>query len=330
MPKVSVVIATYNRSRFLCQTIESALSQTYKDYEIIIVDDGSTDDTKEALKFFDGKIRYFYQENQGISAAKNRGVNESVGEFIAFVDDDDIWLPEKLDEQMQFIERHPQLAFVCSEVITIDEHGNFLAHWRKPKDQKISDNFENLYDGNFIHVPTVLLRKKCFIEIGGFDEKLMTTEDYDLWLRLAKRHPFRYMDKPLAKYRIHKNQTTKNVKKLELRVRNNIKALNRREIASDLGFFKKRVRKAKVYYQYAKIYFKSENFLKASLTYFKSLATYPLIGTYYWPKEARNLRFSLVYRVLKIYLNVFLCLFLDTKNRMQLLLRLKKGKLNNA
>ena len=113
--KVSVAIPTYNRAHYICETIDSVLVQTYKDYEIIVVDDGSTDNTREILKRYGGKIKYFYQANQGQASAWNYAVSQSSGEYIAFLDDDDLWFPEKLERQVEVLDKNPDLGFVCSE-----------------------------------------------------------------------------------------------------------------------------------------------------------------------------------------------------------------------
>src|SRR5690349_3602213 len=109
MPKVSVIIPTYNRAQFIARAVDSVLEQTYKDFEIIVIDDGSSDNTQEILKAYEGKIRYVYQQNKGISAARNRGIQEAKGEYIAFLDSDDVWKPEKLSVQVAILDVNPHV-----------------------------------------------------------------------------------------------------------------------------------------------------------------------------------------------------------------------------
>ncbi len=314
MPKISVVITVYNRTQCIIQAIQSVLAQTYRDFEIIVVDDGSNIDIKETLKPYQGKIKFIYQENRGLAAARNTGIRHAQGEYIAFLDDD-LWAPQKLEVQIPILENNPDLGFVCSEVLAMDEKGNVLAKWRKFGDWELQDTFEDLYEGNFVHVPTVVARKDCLQAIGGFDESLRSTEDYECWLRLAKRYRFLYINQPLAKYRLHSQQVSKNPDLYDLRIRNNIKVLMKEEIAGELSFVKKHIRKAKVYYQYAKLYYSHRLFLKAGINYVKTILTFSLIGSCYWPKEARNWRFSFLYRVLKVYFLAVLCFLLALREK---------------
>ena len=116
MPRVSVIIPTYNRAGYLCESIESVLTQTYTDYEIIVVDDGSTDDTEEVLQLWiaDGTIHYVWQENRGESAARNHGIELAIGEYIAFLDSDDLFMPTKLEEQVAYLDNHPEVGMAHS------------------------------------------------------------------------------------------------------------------------------------------------------------------------------------------------------------------------
>src|SRR4030042_587586 len=121
MPKVSVIITTYNRVHFVCEAIDSVLNQTFKDFEIIVVDDGSTDNTKEALKRYSKNIFYIYQSNKGRSQARNTGLKVAKGDYIAFLDDDDIWVPHKLEKQVAFMDSNPNIGLVHTITEVIDE-----------------------------------------------------------------------------------------------------------------------------------------------------------------------------------------------------------------
>lgn len=298
MTKVSIIIPTYNRANYIGQTIKSALSQTYSDYEIIVVDDGSTDNTKEVIAQYNGKVRYFYQENKGPTVARNLGINKSSGEYIAFLDDDDMWLPEKLEKQVRVLDADPRIGFVCCASYVIDDKNNEMLIWKRNK-ELTKATFENLYERNFVYNLTVLIREGCIKEVGGLDETLLVSADYDLWLRVAKKHEFYYIDEPLTKYRLHENNLSKNY---NVRLRNHIKILKKVEITKDISYLKQRIRLAKAYYEFAKLYVSRQSFYKAGICYIKSTLMYPFIGSYYWPKETANLKFSLPYRIAKVYL----------------------------
>ncbi|OGX15238.1 MAG: hypothetical protein A2166_00420 [Omnitrophica WOR_2 bacterium RBG_13_41_10] len=305
MPKVSVIIPTYNRAHYICETIDSILAQTYRDYEIIVVDDGSTDDTRKVLQKYDGKVRYFYQKNRGSSAARNFGISQSQGEYIAFLDDDDLWLPNKLDVQLEIIEKNLNLAFVCSGSYVINEAGENINVWKENKKSKL-ETFRRLYKGNFVLTLTVLMRRRCFYDVGEFDERLIVSQDYDLWLRLAKKYKFQYINTPLAKYRIHRNNVSKNI---ETRFLNNLMIFQEQKINKGVNFLTKRVRLAKIYYEFATIRYSEKKISEALILLIRSILTFPFIGFHYWPRETENLKFTFVYRILKPYFIVVLCLF---------------------
>lgn len=211
-PLVSVVIATYNMARYLPFAIRSVLRQTYKNLEVMVVDDGSTDDTLEVMAPFldDTRVRYVVQENKGQAAAKNRGVRESRAAFIAFLDADDMWALNKLELQLPLFSRSETVGVVYSRYICIDEMGRELSR----------DNIE-LFRGrvsgpllirNFIGFGTSIVKKECFDRLGCFKENLRMGIDYDLWLRFSTRYDFDYTDQPLLYYRLWSGQMSKNVK----------------------------------------------------------------------------------------------------------------------
>lgn len=296
MPKVSVIIPTYNRARFVGEAIDSVLAQTYKDYEIIVVDDGSTDNTQEVLKHYGHKIRYFRQENKGISAARNLALEKARGEYIAFLDDDDLWLPEKLEKQIDVLERNPDLAFVASETHVINGKGEIIDRFKRGKGDV--ETFENLRQQYFVPMLTTVVRRKCLDSVGGFNPSLPICQDHDLWLRLAKIYKFRYIDVPLAKYRMHANNITKN---LDQYLRDHLVIATASEFVSDMPFVERRIRKSKVYYRFAEQYYLTNSFAKAGINFLKAWLTYPLIGGQYWPKGLRNLRCSLPLRIMVPY-----------------------------
>jgi glycosyltransferase involved in cell wall biosynthesis len=210
--KVSVIIPTYNRAHYICEAIDSALAQTYPDVEIVVVDDGSTDGTRAVLKGYGDKIRYYYQENQGVSAALNFGIEKSSGQYLAILDDDDIWFPEKLEVQVAHLEAHPEVGMVHADMLILDERSDDSVPKKRTLSRPIPSGYilPELIVKNVIAYPTVVVRRSCLDEVGLFDPELRSSEDYHLWLRIARRFPITYLDQPLAIYRLHSTNLTRN------------------------------------------------------------------------------------------------------------------------
>jgi glycosyltransferase involved in cell wall biosynthesis len=208
-PRVSVVIPTFNRSAWLVEAIESVCAQTFRDLEIIVVDDGSTDDTAQRLKALgrmDKPVRYLSQENSGPSAARNRGIDAAQGEFVALLDSDDRWLPVKLERQMDVLARCPEVDVVYTGFAYMDESGMRLAaeqQWEPPP--RRGTLYEDLMYANIIRGSdsAVLARTAALRGIGGFDATLYAAEDQDLWRRLAILHRFEMIEEVLVLIRLH-------------------------------------------------------------------------------------------------------------------------------
>jgi len=203
MAVVSVNIPVYNGRDYLAETINSVLSQTFVDFEVIIVDDGSSDNPGEIIKNFkDSRIKYFYQNNQGIGAARNAALKNSHGDFIAFLDQDDLWLPEKLEKQMLLFRRNPGLGLVFCDTKFFNKQGEICRLYSKLKPPR-GLIFRDLLRRNFLSLETVLINRKALDEVGIFKPHMMMVEEYDLFLRITHRFPADYVDEPLAAYRIH-------------------------------------------------------------------------------------------------------------------------------
>ena len=157
-PLVSVIIPTYNRAHYVVEAVESVLAQTHKNIEIIVVDDGSTDGAEEILDPYKDRIRYFYQENQGVSAARNLGIRNANGQYLAFLDSDDLWLPDKTELQLNFLKENDNYGFVFSNflIFTDTENETEIANRSIPPSGYI---FPQLFMGNFIGSPTMLMRR---------------------------------------------------------------------------------------------------------------------------------------------------------------------------
>jgi glycosyltransferase involved in cell wall biosynthesis len=212
MEKVSCIIPTYNRAEFLKAAITSALKQTYKNLEVIVVDDASTDNTADvAAAFNDWRISYLrHSSNRGGSAARNTGILVSASEYIAFLDDDDEWLPEKIETQMKVLRSSsPEVGCVYTGYWDVDRSsGNILG---KQIPSKRGDLAKELQLENCIgSTSSVLVRRECLRKAGMFDESLPCSQDYDLWFRLSNVCFFECVQEPLFKYHIHKDKITTN------------------------------------------------------------------------------------------------------------------------
>ena len=204
---ISVIIPTYNRAEYLKLALKSVLEQTYKNIEIIVADDGSTDNTAEVVADFnDPQIKYFYQKNTGLPAAvRNLGLREASGDYIAFLDSDDMWLPEKLELQVEYLHKHPKYQLVYSNAWIIDENGVREGLLDKIESSKEGKNFGELVRGNFIPQLTVLMKREVLKKIGFFNEdpSIRAAEDYEYWLRVALHYKIGFVKEPLAMYRVH-------------------------------------------------------------------------------------------------------------------------------
>lgn len=211
-PRVSVVIPTYNRQTLVLEAIESVLGQTFKDFEIIVVDDGSTDETSIRLRPYLDRIIYHVQKNQGVAAARNTGIRLSQGEFICFLDSDDLWLPAKLAKQISFADAHPEYGLISAD-------GSGFEANKKPAEKNKSEVHEihngsvveHLLFGNWILTSTVMVRRKCLEEVGGFDEDIgKYGEDWLLWMRVASKFPIYFLPEVLGTYRLQPGGLTDN------------------------------------------------------------------------------------------------------------------------
>ena len=194
-PRVSVVIPTYNRGWTIKRAVDSVLAQTFRNFELIVVDDGSGDDTADILAGYGTAIRVIRQPNAGVSAARNTGIRAAGGDFIAFLDSDDYWLPEKLQIQSAYFNTHPEAVICQTEEIWIrnGKRVNPKKVHKKPSGRIFRASLALC----LVSPSAVMLRRELFDEIGGFDETLPACEDYDLWLRISARYPVYLIDTPL-------------------------------------------------------------------------------------------------------------------------------------
>lgn len=212
--RVSVIIPTYNRDTFIKEAIESALYQTYPAFEIIVVDDGSTDNTKEVVQKFGMLVKYLYQTNRGPAAARNLGLKLAQGDFIAFLDSDDIWELNKNWAQVTFLRKYEDVEMVFGHLTNVREAGThgkpeilneIVYRYFKENYAGGDKSFEYLTVENIIPTPSVMFRTKCIEKIGYIDETLQCAEDYDYWLRFAYHCQIGFIDQVLVKRRMHKS-----------------------------------------------------------------------------------------------------------------------------
>lgn len=194
-PAVSVIIPTYNRGWILREAVDSVLNQDFTDFELIVVDDGSTDDTGEILAAYGRSVIVLRQPNQGVSAARNRGIAEARAQLVALLDSDDLWLPQKLSRQVDFFKINPE-ALICQTEETWVRNGVRVNP--KKRHRKFSGMiFEASLALCLVSPSAVMMRRELFDRVGLFDQRLPACEDYDLWLRVSCRYPVYLIDEPL-------------------------------------------------------------------------------------------------------------------------------------
>lgn len=214
MPKVSVVIPAYNAMKYLPKTLESVLQQTFTDFEVLIVNDGSSD---QIVEWVDGitdlRVKLISQRNQGVSTARNIGIDHSQGEYVAFLDADDLWEPTKLEKQVHYLADRSEVGLVYTWTTLIDTLG-------EPTGRVFASLVEGLVWKQLIENDMIstgsstMIRRSCFDEVGVFDPSLAFAEDWDMWLRIAARYSFGVVKEPLTFYRQHPNNATKNRQKM--------------------------------------------------------------------------------------------------------------------
>ena len=208
MAFLSIIIPTFDRCEQLSRALNSVFKQTYSDYEVIVIDDGSTDDTVEMLQKNFTQLRYFYQSNKGVSAARNKGLALAHGRWIAFLDSDDEWLPQKLEKQISLLKAKPDYKICHTEEIWVR---NGIRVNQMKKHRKTGGwIFPHCLPLCAMSPSSILIHRSVFDSIGNFDTSLPACEDYDLWLRITAKYPVLYMEEPqIKKYGGHDDQLSK-------------------------------------------------------------------------------------------------------------------------
>lgn len=206
MLRVSVLIPSYNRAAYLGLALESVYAQTLAPFEVIVVDDGSSDDTAEVVRQFEPAVKFIRQDHLGVSAARNRGVASAQGDIIAWLDADDLWEPAFLQIAVPYLAQDPQLGGVYTGFVHIDAQGNLLPQYSN-KVVEPTALVSALTENNFIATPALIARKVCYQQVGEFDPALGICEDYDMWLRLGRRCTILGLPAQLVRIRVHEGNT---------------------------------------------------------------------------------------------------------------------------
>lgn len=212
-PLVSIIIPAYNKADLTIKTVESVLAQDYPALEIIVVDDGSTDSTELKIKDLKGNIIYIRKQNGGACSARNLGIQASSGEYIAFLDCDDLYLPSKISRSIMFFESHPDVGMVHTAAYFINETDAIVGIYDHRRSRRSGRTARLLSRGNFICNSTIVVKKQVLSDCGCFDENIFSPADWDLWLRIAERHEIGYIREPLTKYRVSGNYILRHLEK---------------------------------------------------------------------------------------------------------------------
>ena len=229
MPQISIIIPSYNTAHYLCEAVDSVLMSTFKDFEVIIIDDGSTDNTKDVVRKYDNipAVRYIYQSNKGLAGARNAGISVALGKYLVFLDSDDVVLPEKLMLQFDFLEQNNDVDVVYSLSECFVEND---------LNERIKINFpifegdvlSHLLNGNFMHVNSIMVRKEKVVAVECFNSNYRELEDWDLWLRMSVGgSKFKCISRVLSLVRVRRDSMTANQDKMNksmFKVLSNFKA----------------------------------------------------------------------------------------------------------
>ncbi len=214
MPRVSVVIPAHNSMAYLPETLESVLAQTFTDFEVLIIDDGSSDHIVTwASQIVDARVKLISQANKGLAGARNTGIGEAQGEYIAFLDADDLWEPTILEKQVPCLDDNPAIGLVHSWMLLVDEEGRSTG--RVMTSEAEGNVWEKVIEKNVIACPSVVVRRHCFETVGVFDPKSKPLEDWDMWIRIAEHYPFALVRETLSYYRQLPNSMSKNYQAME-------------------------------------------------------------------------------------------------------------------
>lgn len=213
-PKVSIVIPSYNRADYLGMTLDSILAQSYEDFEVVFVDDGSTDSTKQILETYissDQRVKYYSQQNSERAVARSYGASLAQGDYVCFVDSDDLWYPNKLENQVKIMDENPDVVFSYASVNRIDFDNKPIKAASRQHEGESGYVFFDLLMRNFIPSVTPMIRKEILDKVGKQVTDFIPYEDWDFWLRISRYGKFYHIKEPMGDYRIHPGQSVQNV-----------------------------------------------------------------------------------------------------------------------
>lgn len=313
MPKVSIVVPTYNRARYVTEAVDSVLAQTFRDYELIVIDDGSTDNTKDVLLRYEGRIKYIYQPNSGVGAARNAGIRCAVGEWLAFLDSDDVWLPEYLSCQMDRAKLDPRICTHMTNSIRVEADGEKIDTFQDagltPRNTFRNDSclvverpLIFMLQRRPPYLQTTMFRRKAFIEAGLFNEDVTISEDLEAIARMCLEGPLSLCNRPLA-HIFRRKEAMRNLSSRwnsdNIYCRNCIEAIYQNLLTqSNVTHFEKRILNKLLSSNkraIGNIYFESGEIQKARDCYRSALRVYPspkslmkVIASYLPRKMAAN------------------------------------------
>lgn len=291
MPTVSVIIPSYNCEAYIAETINSILNQTYKDFELIVVDDGSTDRTLDIVTSFGPSVRLINQANGGVCKARNHGLGEAKGKFVCLMDHDDFWFPDKLERQIQTFQEHPEAGVVYSQEILWHPRVSDGAY-PDPASYDLTEYADDIdinLSGWIYHqlllepcmlTSAAMFRAEVFAQCGTFDESLPFSEDWDLWLRLSRQYPFICLRRPTTLYRQHPRQGNRLVRDVDYRTALLARSAKKWGLCSRdgrclaLAEFKRRL--AKYHAEYALAHLKAGNKSIAMRSFLQAWSADPL------------------------------------------------------
>ena len=273
MKRVSVIIPAYNKADYTVRTVQSILDQTWQSIEILVIDDGSKDDTQEKMEAFGDSIRYFRKQNGGACAARNFGIRQAKGDYLAFIDCDDVYYPEKITKSVALLDENPDYGFVHTNIHFIDADEKIIS---KTPSTKINCNgwiSDRMLNTNLVFNSTVVVRRECLEKVGNFDESVFIPADWDLWLRLSEQYQVGYIDEPLTGYRKADNYTIANIEEsLDEEIQVLKKAFARRKTPN----FSTHIYLSNTYYRTGLLYGAVKDLSNSRNMFFKAIKEWPL------------------------------------------------------
>jgi glycosyltransferase involved in cell wall biosynthesis len=278
---ISVIIPTYNSGVFIGESIQSVLRQTCTDYEIIVIDDGSTDNTGGVIGNNFPQVRYYYIPNQGAARARNYGIRRARGEFIAFLDADDLWLPEKLEKQLKVFNADQELMLVFTEHRVFDTTGFRKTTFVKKERLMKGDVVKNIFLYSHVALPTVMVRSQVFQEIGYFEESLIAAEDDNLWMRIVLKFRIHLLDEVLVNVRVTEKSLSRTAINLFDGGLKNLYLIENKypDLRKRLGRANIRRKKSDIYRLYGYFFFSKGDYAMARRYLIQSITFYPQVGS---------------------------------------------------